>query len=795
MADSNSPDYKRLFLQAEQRSKQAKERLKQAEERSKQAEEKSKQAEKKSKQAEERSKQAEEYVRRTTFMEFMRLCHNLLCRQVSVETPSRSTAGTIPPPTGKYCPLRLEPWIDCATRQQDIFNSVCSYLQPAEETRARLFAPLIALEEYARKLNSQPFSCEENVKLYERITVEDHVADIIAELCKIDAARDEFGLGDRIWFESHKNFLDSTDDCKANEDQPSNIHHPRPDQFCIHRVDGKTSAILTTVEYKPLHKLSCAALRLGLRPMDVWHDMVRSNKIPQEDAENVKFKAERLVCSAIVQEYHVMIQEGLEYSYLTNGIARVLLRVPSDDPSTLYYFFCDPDEELKGEIDQDLQEPKTSIARVLCLCLMAFRSPVRGQEWRNFTRSQLPLWETNFDPTDTKIPEAVLRRINAYSDSTDTEYVGPGSSSEYRPSSSPTESPTEGRRMLTRSQIPMVVMPSINGYSDSTCSKNIDAEPSSEYQPSSSPPESPTEGRRMPTRSQGGCAPSGVRCRTQSPDSSGSDANHATRRKRGFSQVASSPSAQRAARQLETGNNQGSQTRRRDAQFCTQRCLRGLQTGGVLDDSCPNVMFHRQSKDDLEHPTTSDGLVRSLKEQLDENIDRCIPFGSCGSYGAPFKLTCAIYGYTVIGKGTTSRLWKDVSREAQVYQVLRKAQASAVPIFLGTIDLVKIYFLHGAGEIRHMLVMGWGGESTATMELTPQLHQEIRRSKKEIEALGITHDDFRYENVLWNEELGRALIIDFHLSTLNCQPTSKRAGTAKRRLCRKESRDGKRLRV
>ena len=103
---------------------------------------------------------------------------------------------------------------------------------------------------------------------------------------------------------------------------------------------------------------------------------------------------------------------------------------------------------------------------------------------------------------------------------------------------------------------------------------------------------------------------------------------------------------------------------------------------------------------------------------MDEIIDRCIPLGGCGSYGAPFKLTDAMYGYTVVGKGTTSRLWKVVSREAQVYQILRKAQGSAVPVCLGTMDLAKIYFLHGAGPICHMLVMGWGGESTATMKMT-----------------------------------------------------------------------------
>jgi hypothetical protein len=47
-----------------------------------------------------------------------------------------------------------------------------------------------------------------------------------------------------------------------------------------------------------------------------------------------------------------MIQEGLEYSYVTNGIARVLLRVLYNDPSTLYYFLYDPN----SEVDRDTKD-------------------------------------------------------------------------------------------------------------------------------------------------------------------------------------------------------------------------------------------------------------------------------------------------------------------------------------------------------------------------------------------------------------------------------------------------------
>lgn len=95
-----------------------------------------------------------------------------------------------------------------------------------------------------------------------------------------------------------------------------------------------------------------------------------------------------------------------------------------------------------------------------------------------------------------------------------------------------------------------------------------------------------------------------------------------------------------------------------------------------------------------------------------------------------------------------------------------------------------------------MLVMGWGGQSTTKiMVLNPSLCHEIPRSNREIKVLGIVHDDLWRDNIIWNEELRRTLIIDFHHSTLKCQPTSKRPQTPKRQLCRTEPGDVKRLHV
>ncbi|KAJ5087271.1 hypothetical protein N7456_010887 [Penicillium angulare] len=633
----------------------------QQQERERRLEELEKQAEELEKQAEEREKQAEEQARATTFSEFIQHCHELLSEPLKFNAPYKCTTESIPVPKAKYCPTTLRPLTAYDSHQQSIYDRVYNYLQPTEKNQMRLFTSLHALQYLSRRYFSQALCSERGFEMYERMAVEDHTQDIISELCKVPAAKAEFSLGDGIQFDTHTNSLSQVS--IETEDLP----HPRPDQFCMHRVDGTLNSLLLVVEYKPPHKLPLETLRIGLRPMQLWEEMVHCDIIPTDHTKKLQYNAEQLVTSAITQTYDVMIQEGCAHGILTNGLARVLLHIPYDDPTTLLYHLCEPNNEIKRDDKLAFQESKTSLARVLCHSLSAFHYPIREQKWRNLARSKLHTWKTSFDYTRYLIPRDELLQTPPPRESTSSEYL------------------------------------------PSSCLPNKE------------------EGPQMPTGFQGNSAPS-------------------------------------TPRQLD---------------FCTQRCLLGLRTHPhTLDASCPNIEHHRQGQVDLtKHSVTSEDMLRELKDELDNDIDRCIPLGSRGSYGAPFKLTCSKYGYTVLGKGTTSSLWKEVSKEKDVYHILRAAQGSAVPVFWGAIDLENIFFLHNAGPICHMLIMGWAGENTAKMEITPSLRREIKRSNKEIEALRIIHKDLRCENILWNEELGRAMIIDFHRSALrpaHHRPTNKR---------------------
>ncbi|RAL06604.1 uncharacterized protein BO97DRAFT_481811 [Aspergillus homomorphus CBS 101889] len=198
---SDSVDYKALFLRAEEEIKRVDEERKGANEERKKAEEGRRQEKILREQAETRNHQ-------TTFEEFIQHCHDLLSKPLKAGDPTQSTTGRETP---------------------------------------RLFSPCIVLEEYGQRSADRPITSEKDLEVYERFAVENHVSDIISALCKIPSAREEFGLGNGVWFDNHARALDESPPDKANpKERPA-----RPDQFCIHRVDEDNEGGSPTDELLP----------------------------------------------------------------------------------------------------------------------------------------------------------------------------------------------------------------------------------------------------------------------------------------------------------------------------------------------------------------------------------------------------------------------------------------------------------------------------------------------------------------------------------------------------------------
>ncbi|KAK9373255.1 uncharacterized protein V1513DRAFT_472458, partial [Lipomyces chichibuensis] len=162
----------------------------------------------------------------------------------------------------------------------------------SEEDAPRLFSSAHLLEDLGRENCSQPLRSAKDLETFERLAVENNVRAVIAELCKIPDAREEFKLEDGVQFDNHPSAL-------------ADAEFDRPD------VDDQsianTNTLITTGEYKPPHKLSVENLRTGLRPMDFYEKVVQTVKVPTNKDERLRYNAEQLTGSALAQQYNVMI--------------------------------------------------------------------------------------------------------------------------------------------------------------------------------------------------------------------------------------------------------------------------------------------------------------------------------------------------------------------------------------------------------------------------------------------------------------------------------------------------------
>jgi predicted unusual protein kinase regulating ubiquinone biosynthesis (AarF/ABC1/UbiB family) len=94
------------------------------------------------------------------------------------------------------------------------------------------------------------------------------------------------------------------------------------------------------------------------------------------------------------------------------------------------------------------------------------------------------------------------------------------------------------------------------------------------------------------------------------------------------------------------------------------------------------------------------------------------------------------------------------------------------------VDLNRIYFLHGGARIKHFLLLSRSGKQANLVKDEWDMLSEIYQSNQEIRHLGVHHGDLHWSNALWNSQLGRVQLIDFHKSKLlHSKPRPKRKRT------------------
>lgn len=684
-----------------------------------------------------RAETAEEQTRRTTLDEYIAACHSLVFSKFAVETEKSLTSrGSITNPRNKLCPTSLQPWSDFL-EQQRIASGVLYDVFPTE---TRLFESRNFLSGLGHRISQRPIANEKDLEYFLHNSVEDPVGSILHQLKEVEEIQAVYGIGGGIIFENHPNAISDVSEevvdresasLPSTPDQKWPCNQLRPDQICVYRSEDGQSAKRSMVyvcEYKAPHKLTAQHLRAGLRPMDIYKEVVNRKTVPTSADPEGRFQyhAERLTAAAVSQTYHYMIEGGLNFGLLTTGEAIVILMIDWDNPQTLYYHLAEPGPEVSAHPHNF--HSCTAVGQYLAFTLIALsrhgQKQHHGQEERRQVIQGLKTWAEDFESTLRSIPASERQA------------------------------------------------PSGSLYGKPTTYASFDRSPYPFRHPRRKP-DCPDEPSNQPTR-RDSPEPSDDESRGKMPDTP----SPAERRSGGGGRGLARRSQRIQARQ--TRDAPSSQRAEHAIQYCTQKCLAELVRGGFLDIRCPNVALHSQRAGSrpaslsVRHPVSHTQWLKLLKSQLEESLDNGVtPLADGGSRGVLFRVTLLTYGYTFVGKGTVQAFIKDLEHEAAVYERLKPTQGVSIPVFLGTVDLRamnKIYYYDHRVYIVHLMFLSWGGYKLDDVRIAHGLGKGLAdqalQSLRSMHLQGVVHNDIRGANMLFNPETNRIMVIDFERAEL-----------------------------
>lgn len=210
--------------------------------------------------------------------------------------------------------------------------------------------------------------------------------------------------------------------------------------------------------------------------------------------------------------------------------------------------------------------------------------------------------------------------------------------------------------------------------------------------------------------------------------------------------------------------------------YCTQACLLGLTNGGPLDPRCPNTPLHN-TKGGSHHVLDPRRVRIILRAQIAEDLDHgceCLDiYGLFGATGVLFKMSMAEYGYVFVAKGVQEVDENALETEYQVYCDLARFQGRLIPVYLGMMDLVHPYWLISGAVVTKMMLMSWAGQSL--WDCKPEgvdVDKEVGKTRAILRGAGLYHQDIRDPNLVWNEEVGGMMLIDFESASVS--PTERR---------------------
>ena len=682
-------------------------------------------------------KQAERQLRSTTFLEFLDAVHVNFSMNMKVQMDKTlATKGDPSNADGKLCPRLIRPWIEFNTQQKATWQQLEELSNTIKSSR--VFSTLAYLEGSEFQFERMVAS-EKDLEFFERYAVESQVSQIIKHFSTDPVIKEKLHLNGGVVFENHQNTLSFDDPEVVSRMHQLSLQTPRKDstkhnpvmtrapelvlkhtdQMCVYNVAEDQNIVCFIIEYKAPHKLTLAHLKEGLRPMNPMKDLMQCPNIPSKDQAEarVAYHSGLLVAAVITQAFSYMVESGLQFGYVCTGEAFVFLNVRPEDPTTVYYHLSIPNIDVGSSTGWSPESTApnllhlTALGQVLAFTLQTLQQRALGAEWIGKAKGVLDRWVVDPQSILAQIPESVRLEI---------------AHSEFKP--------TTRRQELLAFHSPRF----LRSKAESLRQFDLDRV-NEDDQMSSGDDEDDKHG--------------------DGHDDEDNDVDTPSRPSGRHRDLKKSM----APRKRYDTRNSGLRVA-----YCTQRCLRGLLMGGILDRNCPNHRRHHKHGD--YHSITSETFLLLVRKQLFKNLDAgCYPLYVQGSRGALFKVQLLSHGYTVAAKCTIYAYVEDLVHEGKVYKQLEKIQGIHIPVCLGNINLERIYTFNCGVQIIHMMLMAWGGSRIDSPSSLPKLQLVMKQAIHAIHAiheLGILHMDVSPRNILWSDELQRVMFIDFERAVI-----------------------------
>ncbi|MCJ1250138.1 hypothetical protein MMC30_007364 [Trapelia coarctata] len=669
----------------------------------------------------------------TTLQQYLKNCHKYLFHAL-VARPASTTQENFTSPIGKFIPILAE-WKSFREDQAVALDYLKDYSQ---KDRCPRFPSQIETEHMGKCLKRSFVLDEKGTELFIQLSLHDPVMDILDIVSEEADVREKFNLNTLSRFRTSmtpvgQSIAPSTPKPGGKAKTPTN----RPDFYLV-KVKEETDLgePYLIIECKPPFNLRLEHLRERLREFDIYNEIIHSSKLFTHSI------SEKAIAAVLCQAYTYMIQEGLEYGYIATETAIIFLRVPEDPGVTLLYHLVDVTQEVNNDgLDEMVWH--TAVAQTLVFALCACNTTPRSHGWRRGVRDKVKKWKEDDELTQNNMTPSPAQRSAPHS-----THVPSGRFVADR--QSPIRTRNNAKALSTKQSQPS---PKQTTSSTSTCGGDI----AYQYH----------------------------RDRSSSPDPDDYDGSPTRKKQKSnayppmIPQSHNTLTGSQTSRQSQSKNDRNTPVNNSQTLFpildclqnrpyCTQRCLFSLLHGERLDPLCPNTPYHCANSTSTHHALSPSSFRQLLRTQLASDLDtNCVPLGLDGARGALFKLTLASHGYTVVAKGTVPPCVPLLRHEALVYRHLAALQSVDVPVCLGNIDLVHPYYYHAGVEIVHMLLMAWGGLSLADQRVEHHAREAIMETAmKKIQEKGVVHRDFRPANMLWCEETGGVMVIDFEQSII-----------------------------